>query len=59
MTVLLSEPEFSDLMKKPDEGYDIHQDLRTELAKLWRTDKNFENFITQGTFLTLAMSHKK
>jgi len=47
ITLLLNEPEFSDIIVFQDEGYKIHQELRNKLKTLWVKDKNFENFLNE------------
>lgn len=37
-----------DLILWPDKGYKIHKDLREELLKFWRANKNFDRLIDYG-----------
>lgn len=44
LTVILDE-DFLDLIDKPDEGYPIHQKLRSKLRKHWKKHHDFEKLI--------------
>ncbi len=55
LTFLLDE-EFSDLLSKPDSGYPAHQELRKELLKEWRANKNFEKFLPNAVEITRKLS---
>lgn len=46
LTVLLNE-EMSDILSNPDKGYPEHQDLREQISKLWRENKDF-NYILKN-----------
>jgi len=56
LTFLLDE-EFSDLLSKPDKGYPAHQELRNELLKEWRKDKDFEKFLPKAIEITRNLSN--
>ena len=47
LTVILNE-SFSDIMTKPDCGYEVHKYLREELAKYWKKIKNFNSLVNYG-----------
>lgn len=48
LTIILDK-DFFPLIKKPDRGYDLHQDLRKELKKIWQKNKDFDKLVELGT----------
>ena len=47
LTIILNE-EFMDLIVWPDKGYKIHKNLRDELLKYWKVNKDFDKLINYG-----------
>lgn len=47
MTIILDD-ECQDITMVKDEGYEIHNNLRIELLKIWRAIRNFNLFIDQS-----------
>lgn len=47
LTIILNE-EFMDLIKWPDKGYPIHENLREALLKFWRINRNFDELVNYG-----------
>lgn len=41
LTVLLNQPEFSNIIYAPDKGYEQHKALRLKVTKLWHKQKDF------------------
>lgn len=48
LTMILDK-DFVPLIKKPDKGYDIHQNFRNELKEFWQKDKDFNKLVEFGT----------
>lgn len=47
LTMILDE-DFFPIIKKPDYGYDLHQDFRTDLKKFWHKNKDFDLLVEFG-----------
>lgn len=47
LTIILDE-DFFPIIKKPDYGYDLHQDFRAELKKFWKKNKDFDKLVEFG-----------
>ena len=47
ITFLLNEPEFNNVIVFQDKGYRIHQELRKKLKRIWKKNKDFNNFLNE------------
>lgn len=47
LTMILDE-DFFPIIKKPDYGYDLHQDFRKKLKKFWKKEKDFDKLVEFG-----------
>lgn len=48
LTIILDK-DFLPIIKKPDEGYELHQSFRKELSKFWQKEKDFNKLVIFGT----------
>jgi len=48
LTMILDE-DFFPLIRKPDYGYDLHQEFRKELKEFWKKEKDFDKLVEFGT----------
>lgn len=47
LTIILDK-NFTPIIKKPDQGYDLHQNFRRELKKFWHKNNNFDSLVEFG-----------
>lgn len=47
LTMILDK-DFLSIIKKPDEGYEIHEKFRKELTNFWQNNKNFDELVKFG-----------
>lgn len=48
LTIILDK-DFLSIIRKPDQGYKLHQDFRKELSKFWKKEKDFNKLVEFGT----------
>jgi len=46
VTIIINS-EFKDIVEQEDKGYKIHRELRNQISKIWKKDKNFDNLINE------------
>lgn len=46
-TIILNDV-YSDILTIPDNGYDIHTDIRIKFSEFWKWNKNFDAFVEYG-----------
>ena len=45
---MILDEDFFPIIKKPDYGYDLHQDFRKELKEFWQKNKDFNQLVEFG-----------
>lgn len=53
LTIILDDA-FYTIIKKPDQGYDMHQEFRKKLIKFWKREKDFDKLVEFGVRQILA-----
>ena len=47
LTVLLNQPEFSNIIYAPDKGYKAHEAVQSKISELWQSKKDFNALLEE------------
>ena len=56
-TTFILNTDFDDLLAGYDNGYPNHKELRKELEKVWRKEKNFKKFLDRAIKITKKLTN--